>query len=48
MKYQSPKYELTKIQTNDVITLSWLFNITKDEEEEGKGNITIDASNIFG
>lgn len=48
MRYQSPKYELTKIQSTDVITSSLLFNIEEDEENEGQGNIIIDASNIFG
>ena len=48
MKYVSPKYESVLIETKDVITSSTTSNKFEIEKEnDGKGNVIINASNLF-
>ena len=48
MKYESPKYENTIIETKDVITASTTNSKYEIEQEDnGKGNVIMDAINIF-
>ena len=49
MKYITPKYENASILAKDIITTSkGKFEIQHDETENGKGNIIMNALNIFG
>ena len=48
MKYVSPKYESVLLETKDVITSSVTSNKFEIEQEDnGKGNVIMDAINIF-
>lgn len=48
MKYVTPKYENAIIETKDIITASNdKFEIQHDNSIEGKGNVIMDASNLF-
>ena len=48
MKYIAPKYESVLIETKDVITSSTTSNKFEIEKEnDGKGNVIINASNLF-
>ena len=50
MRYVSPKYEKTIFETEDVLLLSTIINIEIEEDEENgdKGNIFVDAEDLFG
>ena len=50
MRYVSPKYDKTVFETEDVLLLSNIINIEIEEDEENgnKGNIIVDAEDIFG
>ena len=48
MKYATPKYESVLMETKDVITSSTTSNKFEIEKEDnGKGNVIINASNLF-
>ena len=48
MKYESPKYESVLLEAKDVITSSVTSNKFEIEQEDnGKGNVIMDAINIF-
>ena len=48
MKYITPKYESVIIEAKDVITSSTASNKYEIEQEDnGKGNVIMDAINIF-
>ena len=48
MKYIAPKYESVIIETKDVITVSSTSNKYEIEKEnDSKGNVIINASNLF-
>lgn len=48
MKYVTPKYENAIIETKDIITASTdKFEIQRDEKDEGKGNVVMNALDIF-
>ena len=48
MKYATPKYENVLIEAKDVITSSTASNKFEIEQEDnGKGNVIMDAINIF-
>ena len=48
MKYVTPKYENILIETKDVITSSTASNKYEiEQEDDGKGNVIMDALNIF-
>lgn len=48
MKYITPKYENVLIEAKDVITFSTASNKYEIEQEDnGKGNVIMDAINIF-
>ena len=48
MKYITPEYNNTIVEAKDVITGSTdKFEIQRDEKDEGKGNVIINASDIF-
>ena len=48
MKYVSPKYESVLMETKDIITSSTTSNKFEIEKEnDGKGNVIINASNLF-
>lgn len=48
MKYVTPKYENVLIEVKDVITSSTASNKYEIEQEDnGKGNVIMDALNIF-
>ena len=48
MKYVTPKYESVIIEAKDVITSSTASNKYEIEQEDnGKGNVIINASNLF-
>ena len=48
MKYTKPKYEKIIIITKDVLTASTdKFEIQHDPQEKGKGNIIMNALDIF-
>ena len=46
MKYQKPEYEISIIETKDVIATS--PDKYEVEETNGTGKVIINASNIFG
>ena len=45
MRYQSPNYELTIMEVNDVIATSNKFEIVKDDD--GNGKVTVSAKDLF-
>ncbi len=45
MKYVTPKYEMAVIETEDILTASSGFEITKTDTGEGK--IQLDFSKLF-
>ena len=48
MKYITPKYENASILAKDIITTSkGKFEIQHDPNEQGKGNIIMNALDIF-
>ena len=48
MKYAAPRYKQDAITTKDIITASTdKFEIQHDLNEDGKGNIIINALDIF-
>lgn len=48
MEYITPKYENAIIETKDIITASTnKFEIQNDNNIEGKGNIIMNALDIF-
>ena len=47
MKYISPKYEISKLESKDVITTSILFNILENEEND-KAEYEVSPDLIFG
>lgn len=48
MKYLTPKYENTSVEVKDIITASTnKFEIQHDPSEEGKGNIIVNAFDLF-
>jgi hypothetical protein len=44
MKYETPKYELIAIESEDVITAS---SVKVESAGNGKGNASIDAGRLF-
>ena len=46
MKYESPEYKKTVIETEDIVTASSVFKITKTDT--GSGKIQMDFSKLFG
>lgn len=47
MRYDSPKYEKTLLETENILALSSeKYEIEKNDDESG--NVIMDASNIFG
>jgi len=44
MKYTTPKYELTMIESNDVITTSEAYKV---EQSGDKGSVEVSAGKIF-
>ncbi len=48
MKYVTPKYENATIETKNILTASTdKFEIEHDQSTEGKGNVIINALDIF-
>ena len=48
MKYVTPKYENAAFETKDVLTASTdKFEIQHDPQEKGKGNIIMNALDLF-
>ena len=50
MKYIAPKYENALIETKDIITSSVTsnkFEIQRDDNDEGKGNVIMNALDLF-
>lgn len=48
MKYVTPKYENATIETKDLLTASTdKFEIQRDEKDECKGNVVMNALDIF-
>ena len=47
MKYISPKYEINKLKSKDVITSSILFDILENEEND-KAEYEVSPDLIFG
>ena len=46
MKYVTPKYELTVLETEDVLAAS-SEKYEIEQNDDGSGNIIMDAFNIF-
>ena len=46
MKYVTPKYERSDVKTEDILTASSGFEITKTSLDEGK--IQLEFSKLFG
>lgn len=46
MKYETPKYNLTKIEANDVITAS-PDKYEIEQSDNGTGNVIMNAFDIF-
>jgi hypothetical protein len=44
MKYQSPKYEIIAIESEDILTTS---KVKVEGAEGGSGSASMDASNLF-
>ena len=44
MKYESPKYELIAIESEDILTAS---RVKVENAGNGNGNASIDAGNLF-
>ncbi len=49
MKYVTPKYEMSVIETEDIITASssQAANYEIEEKDDGSGNILIDIGKLF-
>ena len=46
MKYVTPKYEMSVVEAEDILTSSFGFEISKSDTGEGK--IQLDFSKLFG
>ncbi|MBO4982687.1 MAG: hypothetical protein J6D23_01395 [Clostridia bacterium] len=45
MKYQTPKYEMSIMETTDIVAASNKFHVVRDDE--GNGKITLNAIDLF-
>ena len=50
MKYIAPKYEMALIETEDILTASsgQAANYEIEQKDDGSGNITLNAFDLFG
>ena len=50
MKYITPKYEMVVIETEDILTASsgQAANYEIEQKDDGSGNITMNAFDLFG